>query len=254
MTGRPNGDTCPQEADGPAALFSTVPGTVSVMYIYRESPSDIIVRKSAHLCEKVTLTPVETVLLTLLARSPRREPYVRELAADAGVSASGCSKALDRLARMELVSSRRSGRNVHYRVNEQNAAVTHFKVFVNVLEANALVADVRELCARIVLFGSCSRGEDSSTSDIDVLAVTEHVEDVRRRLSGRAVGGRPLRAVVLAPSDLMRLKENDPAFHEAASSGIVLWRRPHERVPAIPEGGAAGEGGAVPRARRQGAR
>ncbi|MDP7078376.1 MAG: nucleotidyltransferase domain-containing protein [Candidatus Undinarchaeales archaeon] len=200
-----------------------------------------IVRKSAHLCEKVTFTPVETVLLTLLARSPQREPYVRELAADAGVSASGCSKALDRLARMELVSSRRSGRNVHYRINEQNAAVTHFKVFVNVLEVNALVADVREQCSRIILFGSCSRGEDSSTSDIDVLAVTGHVEDVRRRLSGRSAVGRPLRAVILAPSDLMRLKENDPVFHEAASSGIVLWRRAHERVPAVPARGAAGK-------------
>ncbi len=186
------------------------------------------------MCEKVTLTPVETVLLTLLARSPRREPYVRELAADVGVSASGCSKALDRLARMDLVSNRRSGRNVHYRVNEQNAAVTHFKVFVNVLEANALIADVRELCARIVLFGSCSRGEDSSTSDIDVLAVTDHVEDVRRRLSGRSAVGRPLRAVVLTPGGLMKLKEKDPAFHEATSPGIVLWRHAHERVPAVP--------------------
>lgn len=201
-----------------------------------------IVRKNVHLCEKVTLTPVEMVLLTWLARSPDREPYVRELAADVGVSASGCSKALDRLARMDLVSNRRSGRNVHYRVNERNAAVTHFKMFVNVLEVNALVADVRELCSRIVLFGSCSRGEDSSTSDIDILAVTEHVEDIRRRLAGRSAGGRPLRAVVISPSGLIKLKENDPAFHEAASSGLVVWRRADERVPALPAGGSAGQG------------
>jgi DNA-binding transcriptional ArsR family regulator len=90
---------------------------------------------------------------------------------------------------MELVSARRSGRNVYYRVNEVNPAVAHFKVFVNVLEANGLVADVRERCSRIILFGSCATGDDTSESDMDVLVVTEHEEDVRRALAGRSSGG-----------------------------------------------------------------
>ncbi|MCK4718106.1 MAG: nucleotidyltransferase domain-containing protein [Thermoplasmata archaeon] len=177
---------------------------------------------------KMNLTPLGIDVLALLARSPGKEYYVRELAKLVNGSVGGCHEAAKRLRGMGLVKSRKSGRNLYYTVNEENPAVFHFKIFVNTLELNTLVEDIRDMSMKIVLFGSCSIGKDTVESDIDLLVVTEEAEDVKKALVIKYLNGRRLRPVILAPHELIELKGRDKAFYNEMNKGMVIWREKHE--------------------------
>ena len=172
--------------------------------------------------EKVSMSALAQELLLYLARSPGREYYVRELAELLHASVGGCHSALKDLESKDLVSSRMSGRNRYYQVKEGNPSFVPFKVFMNIQELGEVMASIRDLVIKVVLFGSCSRGEDTMDSDIDLLIVTLKVEEVRLLLGSGTVSGRVLRPIIKSPSEMIRLREEDPSFIAELGKGIVL--------------------------------
>ena len=183
-----------------------------------------MVRKNEHMFEKVSISPLAQELLLYLARSPGREFYVRELAELLNASVGGTHAALKDLESKDLVRSRMSGRNRYFGVNEENASLVPFKVFMNIQELGEVVASLRALVRKVVLFGSCSRGDDTLASDLDLLVVTLEVEEVRLLLGSTKVNGRVLRPIIKTPSEMIRLREEDPSFIAELGKGIVLVR------------------------------
>jgi predicted nucleotidyltransferase len=173
---------------------------------------------------KVSISPLAQELLLYLARSPGREYYVRELAELVNASLGGSHSALKDLESKDLVTSRISGRNRYFQVNEGNASLVPFKVFMNVQELREVLAPLRGLVRKVVLFGSCSRGDDTLDSDVDLLVVTLEVEEVRLLLASTTVNGRVLRPIIRTPSEMIRLREEDPSFVAELGKGIVLVR------------------------------
>jgi predicted nucleotidyltransferase len=174
--------------------------------------------------DNMSISPLAQELLLYLARSPGQEFYLRELAELLGASVGGCHSALKDLESKDLIGSRTSGRNRYFQVNEGNPALVPFKVFMNIQELTDVVNPVRGLVRRVVLFGSCSRGEDTMTSDIDLLVVTLDVEEVRLMLGSTRVNGRVLRPIIKTPGEMIRLREEDPSFIAELGKGIVLVR------------------------------
>lgn len=173
--------------------------------------------------EKMNLTPTGINVLILLARSPGKEFYIRELARLAKVSVGGCHNVLAQLDRMGFIERRKSGRNVYYRVIDRNPSIRFFKIFANIQELDPLVKRLKDRCRKVVLFGSAGNGEDTQESDIDVLIVTEKPDEVRGIVQ-RKIGDRTLRPVIVAPGELLAMKAHDPSFYEETGKGIVLWR------------------------------
>jgi predicted nucleotidyltransferase len=188
------------------------------------STSSTVVRKNEHMFGKVSMSPLAQELLLYLARSPGREYYVRELAELLNASLGGSHAALKGLESRALVTSRMSGRNRYFQVNEGNASIVPFKVFMNIQELGEVVAPLRDLVRRVILFGSCSRGDDTHASDVDLLVVTLDVEEVRLLLGSTKVNGRVLRPIIKTPSEMVRLREEDPSFIAELGKGIVLIR------------------------------
>jgi predicted nucleotidyltransferase len=174
--------------------------------------------------EKVSISPLAQGLLLYLARSPGREFYLRELAGLLNASSGGCHAALEDLVSKGLVVSRMSGRNRYFSVNEGNPSIVPFKVYMNIQELVDVIAPLRDMVRRIVLFGSCSRGDDTMESDVDLLVVTHGVEEVRLALASATVGGRVIRPLIKTPGEMVRLREEDPAFVAELGNGIVLVR------------------------------
>jgi hypothetical protein len=187
-----------------------------------------MVRKIEDMFEKSNLSPLGIRLLTFLARHPSEEFYLKELAGEVRASESGCHTAIKGLLEDDLVVSRRSGRNVYIRANTDNPALAMFKVFMNIQELNGLVERLRGISGKVVLFGSCATGEDTHRSDIDLLVMTDHVEEVRRVLTGARINGRRPSPIVVTPARLLGLKDEDPALYEGIRRGIVLWGGEHE--------------------------
>lgn len=174
--------------------------------------------------EKISISPLAQEALLFLARSPVQEFYVREMAGLLTASVGGCHSALRDLENKGLVTSRTSGRNRYYTVNEEDPSIPHFKIFMNILELSEVLARLDELVLKVVLFGSCSRGDDTHDSDIDLLVVTL-VKDRTRKLLVRAeVNGRRVQSTIKSPHEMLELTESDPALIEEVAKGIVLLR------------------------------
>ncbi len=181
-------------------------------------------RKIENIFEKSNLTPLGIRLLTFLARHPSEEFYLKELAKEVGASASGCFTALGGLLEDNLVVRRKDGVNVYWRAETDNPALVSFKVFMNIQELGGILKALKELALKVVLFGSCSRGDDTSASDIDLLVVTLRRDEIGGLLRQSTVNGRALRPIVMGPHDMVELTEKDPALSEEIAKGIVLMR------------------------------
>ncbi|PKP60686.1 MAG: hypothetical protein CVT88_02290 [Candidatus Altiarchaeales archaeon HGW-Altiarchaeales-1] len=183
-----------------------------------------MVQNNEHMFKKLNLSPLAIKVLAYLSRSPNKQYYVREIARLNQNSLGGCHKVLKELFNMELVDMEKSGRNQYYKIRIGNPAIAHFKIFINVQELNDILKDIKNMSKKIILFGSCAMGEDTLDSDIDILVITEDVEEIKKILKGASVGGRKLKPIILSPHGFVNLKNNDIAFYAEVNKGMVLWR------------------------------
>ncbi|MCX9085482.1 MAG: helix-turn-helix domain-containing protein [Candidatus Methanoperedens sp.] len=101
------------------------------------------------------------------AISPSNPPenYVREISRNLSISLGSTSQSLRSLEKAGFVSKEHKGRLVIYRVNMQNFLFREFKIVLNLLEIDPFILRLKEITSRIILFGSCSTGEDTIDSD-----------------------------------------------------------------------------------------
>jgi len=174
--------------------------------------------------EKTNITPLGYRLLALMSRSSGEEFYLRELARRTKSSVAGCHSAARPLSAGGLVVPRRSGRNLYYRVDGTNPAMTYIKVFVNALEVGPVVEHLKPVASSVTLYGSCSTGRDTEKSDIDLLVLSLDKGAASEAIGTRTVGGRVLNALILSPHELAELRSRDRAFYDEVQKGLVLWR------------------------------
>jgi predicted nucleotidyltransferase len=163
-----------------------------------------------------------------LARSPDNRYYVREIAARTGSSVGGCHKALKKLHDMNLVKKEKSGRNLYFNINNENPSIRYFKIFVNIQEVNDAISSIASKCNKIILYGSCSTGQDTIKSDIDLFIITENVKEIKQKLKNTIIGKRQLKPIIILPHEFIKLKDRDRAFYNEINKGITLWRRSNE--------------------------
>lgn len=178
--------------------------------------------------EKMNINPVAQAILLCLSRLPGKEFYLREIARMVGASLGGCHNGLKELEALGLVKSRASGRNLYFSADDADPAVAHFKIFANLVELNGLLAVLRPIAAKVVLFGSCSAGKDTAGSDVDLMVVTDEPGKARLAIKSAPLS-RSVQAVVFTPAQYLRNRDEDPAFHGEIDKGIVLYRA-DERV------------------------
>jgi len=187
-----------------------------------------MIRKNENIFEKTNLTPLSIDLLKFLSRNPNKEFYIKEIAQYTNSSVDGCYSALIYLYKMDLVTKRKSGRNVYYSINEINPSLRYFKIFVNILEITPIIKRIEKNCNKIILFGSCSTGEDTMESDIDLFVVAENISTVKDKINTKQINQRDLKPVIVTPHALLEMKNNDRGFYDEVNKGIVLWRKRNE--------------------------
>jgi predicted nucleotidyltransferase len=87
-----------------------------------------------------------------------------------------------------------------------------------------LFLSIKEISRKIVLFGSCARGEDDYNSDIDILVITDpdNKDRVFDTISGYK-SEREIRPIVLDTVELMEMESNDRVFYDEIMKGIEVW-------------------------------
>ncbi|UCE07128.1 MAG: nucleotidyltransferase domain-containing protein [bacterium] len=143
-------------------------------------------------------------------------------------SVGGCHKVLKNLFEMGLIDKKLSGRNLYYKIKEDNPAIEYYKIFINIQEINQEIYEIFSECKKIILYGSCATGEDTSESDIDIMIITENVKGIKQKLRHKFINGRELKPIILLPHDFIKLKDKDSAFYNEVNKGIILWRDTNE--------------------------
>jgi len=168
-------------------------------------------------------------VLSLLAKFSDQEFYEREVVRRLGISSGSANRALNELFSSGAVSRRQEGKMYFYSIDSSNAALTEFKKMVNLILIEPLVEELKKVSNRIVLYGSCAIGTDTSESDIDLFIVSNSKEDVSNVIANfkfpRGFENIHIQSVIRTPVELLEGGESERPFIEEVDRGIVLWER-----------------------------
>lgn len=175
------------------------------------------------------IATVSQKVLSLLAKFSDQEFYEREVARKLGISYGSANRALNELYATEAVTRRREGKMYFYSIDSSIAALTELKKVVNLMLVEPLVDELKNMSSRIVLYGSCALGTDTSESDLDLFVVSNSKEDVSNVISNfnfpRGFENIHIQPVIKAPVALLEAGESERSFIEEVERGMVLWER-----------------------------
>ncbi|MEW5955967.1 MAG: nucleotidyltransferase domain-containing protein [Candidatus Micrarchaeota archaeon] len=151
-------------------------------------------------------------VIEFFLRRPTAEAYAEKLRQEIKISRKSL---LDSLAKLEgegLLVAKRIGRVKAYSLNRGRPLVKQLKTLATVSE---LLPELEGLAgeAEVYLFGSAARGEDTETSDVDLLVIGRVERSKVARILGGAMRER-IKPVVMTALEYSRLSRTDPAFYE----------------------------------------
>ncbi len=161
-------------------------------------------------------------VLSYLAQYPGKEVLSSEIQKATLASRAGVYFALKELIRQGLVLQERRGKVIFYRIVYDDAAIKQFKILKNVFSLRPIVAKLKPFSRKIVLYGSYSRGENDSTSDIDLFILSKDPEVMKDAVSSIKTKQK-IQAVIKTATELDSFKESEKVFMQEVERGIVLW-------------------------------
>lgn len=161
-------------------------------------------------------------VLSYLVQDPSKEFLVSEIQKATLASRAGVYFALKELISQGLVSQERRGKVIFYRILYDDAAIKQFKILKNVFSLRPIVAKLKPFSRKIVLYGSYSRGENDSTSDIDLFIISKDPGATKDAVSSIKTKQK-IQAVIKTASELASFKESEKVFMQEVERGIVFW-------------------------------
>ncbi|HJW96971.1 MAG TPA: nucleotidyltransferase domain-containing protein [archaeon] len=165
-------------------------------------------------------------VLEVLFRYPEREFSLSDLAKEAGVAKANIGTILDELYKNNIIRIEKLSKIWRIRVNQGNWNFVKNKIVFNLgfIFSSGLVeylSDYYKNPKAIILFGSFRRGEDISTSDIDIAI---EVDDMKEYLTGRMIGLRALEETIARKIQIHQFnrKSIDINLFNNIANGIVL--------------------------------
>ena len=161
-------------------------------------------------------------ILDFLVQHPERQFLAGEIQKATKISKGGANLSLRELATNGLVMRENRGKFFLYSVDPAQPVIKQLKVLRNIELLSPVIAKIKQLSEKVVLFGSSARGEDMPESDIDLFILTNNSREVEKTLKGRKLS-RKLQLIVRTPVRFAEMENKEPVFFEEISRGITLW-------------------------------
>jgi predicted nucleotidyltransferase len=161
-------------------------------------------------------------ILSFLVENPDKEFLASEIQKATSSSRAGVYFALRELVNQGYTLKMQKGRFHLYRATSGDPVTKQFKILRNIILLKPVVTKLQSISKKIILFGSAGRGEDVSTSDMDLLVISPDPEPAKRILASEKLK-RKIQPVILTPLKWSEFKEKEKAFSEEVDRGIVLW-------------------------------
>ena len=162
-------------------------------------------------------------VLSFLLENPDKKFFDREISKLTGISRAGTNFALRKLAEVGLLDVSKKGRMNFYSVKILDVITRYLKIIQNILTLHKLVESLKEETIKIILYGSASRGENTSESDVDLFVLTNNKADAESKIFRHQLRDK-LRSVIKTPNDFLKIKKENPIFCDEVERGIILWQ------------------------------
>jgi predicted nucleotidyltransferase len=147
-------------------------------------------------------------ILSLLYSHPDESFYIRDIARRLPASVGAVQRELQTLSRVGLVTRSKIGNQVFFQINQNSAVFREMRVLVakTVGIFHVLRAALENLAKRIAVafvYGSIARGEETSSSDVDLMIIGEAtLDEVIAQLEGIETAlGRTVNPTVYSPAE-----------------------------------------------------
>lgn len=174
--------------------------------------------------ENILLSTAAQKVWDFLCRHPQEAFFSAEVAHRTILSKGGVNQILRQMAKQGLLQTEKKGRMIFYRVDSKSPLIKQFKVFRNVTLAEELTKKIKPFSEKIVLFGSCAKGEDTPESDVDIFVVGREKDKLRGMVAAHREG-RTIQWILKTPEEFIVLDKKEPVFYEEIQRGIVLWEK-----------------------------
>lgn len=113
-----------------------------------------------------------------------------------------------------------------YQVTEGNPLVREYKKFENILDISGLVLRIKDMCNKIVLYGSCAAGVDTIDSDVDLFIISREKEKVLREIRKEAKSmKREIIPLIVSAAEYLSMRNKKEALLDEVDRGIVLYEK-----------------------------
>lgn len=161
-------------------------------------------------------------VLSFLCQHSGKEFTTGEIHKATSLSRMGVYVALQDLVLQNMVNKTERGKFVIYLLNYSNPLVKQFKIINTILVLEGIIEKLTKVSRKIVLFGSASRGEDYSDSDIDLFVLARDPE-AARSIASVAKLDKKLQTVIKTPVEYAEFNEKEKLFKAEIERGITLW-------------------------------
>lgn len=165
----------------------------------------------------------------------------RGIARELGMSHATCIRSLNALSDMGILISRRVGNSATYEIAKDSVLYTDilepaFRVEARLLQrlVDTLLSGIKGKVLAAYLFGSVTRGEDSLSSDVDILVMLKRPGDkaavekalARNKEDAYRLYRLGVGAIVYDRDEFDRMKnKKSPLVQEIISDGVLLAGR-----------------------------
>jgi predicted nucleotidyltransferase len=141
-----------------------------------------------------------------------------------GLSIGSVYEILKTFNDMELVTGFKIGRATIYGPIRDNPLIKQFRIFDNLVSLTDLARQLKKYSRKVILFGSCSRGDDTVESDIDLFILAdEDMQSIVRNILFEYKTDREIKPVIVDSIEYMEMQNNDKVFCDEIQKGIILW-------------------------------
>jgi predicted nucleotidyltransferase len=152
------------------------------------------------------------------------ELTVSKISDKLGLSIGSVYEILKKFNDMELVTGLKIGHAIIYGPKRENPLIRHFRIFDNLLSLAGLVRQLKHYSRKIILFGSCSRGDDTIESDIDLFILADDdMQSLIRNIISEYRLDRELKPVIVNSIEFIEMQNSDRVFYEEIQKGFILW-------------------------------
>lgn len=169
-------------------------------------------------------------VLSFLVKFSDGEFYEREIAKKLNISTGSANEVLKDLYSSSLVKRYKKGNMCFYSIDNTHAVFKQFKILNNIILLQPLTEKLKDISIKIILFGSCAEGKDTSKSDIDLFIISDYRRKALQIIGNHHLGngfeGIEIQPSIQSPLELIQSEKKDKEFLSLIKEGIVLWEKP----------------------------